>query len=241
MSSHNHWDKTIWDPVNPEHAIEDPMHGPSAVHDMLQTPPMPIGDGTYYQPGAFYTQGTSFVDSHDKPIFKIGKIGMDGLRSALELQEWVAAYDEGEEALIALEASRQQERLKETGFAHCFKLSDVCPGGKRLGDCAIGNTAYQAAQDWAVKNEAEKPGEGVVSNVLVSEGRKCESCSVACEVSVKTQDGKPTESRVTFYKPDTDVRVVPAELQSLDPTDDRISLENLGKAMEELHNYKPVA
>ena len=108
MSEHSPWDQTIWDPINPEQAIEDPMHGPSAVHDMLQTPAMPRGDGTYYQPGAYYTHGTAYVDSQDRPVFRIGSSTMAGMREGFELREWLEAHREGDEALTALEAKRQQ-------------------------------------------------------------------------------------------------------------------------------------
>jgi hypothetical protein len=198
MSEHN-----PWDPLDPEQAIEDPMHGPSAVHNMLQIPAMPLGDGTYYQPGAFYAQGTAHIDSQNRPVFRIGRTStMAGMREAFELQEWVAAHKEGGDALTQLETSRQQRRLAQTSFAHCFKPSDVCPGGKRLENCEIGNAAYHAAQKWAEKNNQEKPGEGTWSNLLAWAGGTCTECSLACEAAVKTVNGVPQESRVTFYKPE---------------------------------------
>jgi hypothetical protein len=40
-----------------------------------------------------------------------------------------------DDALTALEAQRQRERLGRTGVAHAFKPPDVCGGGKRLDEC----------------------------------------------------------------------------------------------------------
>lgn len=212
MSEHNPWDETIWDPIDPEQAIEDPMHGPSAVHNMLQTPAMPLGDGTYYQPGAFYIHGTGYVDSQDRPIFRIGGSTMAGMREAFDLQEWAEANYEGEEALTALEAKRQQKRLEKNGFAHCYKPTDVCPGGKKLEDCYMGNKAFTAAQEWAAKSDQEKPGDGTLSNILAWAGGKCVECFVSCEVSVKTLNGKPQETRVSFYKPDPNIPTIKLDL-----------------------------
>lgn len=212
MSEHNPWDETIWDPIDPEQAIEDPMHGPSAVHNMLQTPAMPLGDGTYYQPGAFYIHGTGYVDSQDRPIFRIGGSTMAGMREAFDLQEWAEANYEGEEALTALEAKRQQKRLEKNGFAHCYKPTDVCPGGKKLEDCYMGNKAFTAAQEWAAKSDQEKPGDGTLSNILAWAGGKCVECSVSCEVAVKTLNGKPQETRVSFYKPDPNIPTIKLDL-----------------------------
>jgi hypothetical protein len=212
MSEHNPWDETIWDPIDPEQAIEDPMHGPSAVHSMLQTPAMPMGDGTYYQPGAYYTHGTGYVDSLDRPVYRIGGSTMSGMREAFSLQEWIEAHHDGEEALTALEAKRQQKRLEKTGFAHCYKPTDVCPGGKKLEDCDTGNKAFTAAHEWAANNSVEEPNEGTMSNVLAWAGGKCVECSVSCEVAVKTRDGIPQETRVSFYKPDPNIPVIEIKL-----------------------------
>lgn len=218
MAEHNPLDQTIWDPLHPEQAIEDPMHGPSAVHDMLQIPAMPRGDGTYYQPGAFYTHGTAYLDSQDRPVFRIGGSVLTGMRVCFDLQEWVTARREGgNDALTELEASRQQARLNETGFAHCFKPSDVCPGGKQLENCDIGSAAYVAAQVWAENNNEEKPGSGTLSNLLAWAGGKCAGCSVSCEVAVKTVDGKAKETRVSFYKPNPNIPVIELNLRATMP------------------------
>lgn len=237
MSEHNPWDETIWDPFNPEQAIEDPMHGPSAIHDMLQTPAMPRGDGTYYQPGAFYTHGTAYLDSKDRPVFRIGGTSMAGMREGFDLQEWITASREGDDALTELEAGRQQKRLEETGFAHCFKPTDVCPGGKRLEDCDTGSAAYDAAQEWAAKNDQEKPGDGTLSNVLAWAGGKCAECSVSCEVAVKTVDGKPDETRVSFYKPDPNIPVIELDLTA---TMSPLSAADLDKIQLAREFYKGV-
>ena len=101
ISGKNPFDQTIWDPVNPEQAIEDPMHGPSAVYSMLQTPPMPRGDGTYYQPGGYYAIGTPLFDALGKPVHTIGHstTGSQTIRDVLALNEWVEASRDGEDAL----------------------------------------------------------------------------------------------------------------------------------------------
>jgi hypothetical protein len=238
MSEHNPWDQTIWDPINPEQAIEDPLHGPSAVHNMLQTPAMPRGDGTYYQPGAYYTHGTAYVDSQDRPVFRIGSSTMAGMREGFELQEWLEAHRESDEALTALEARRQQARLEETGFAHTYKPSDVCPGGKKLEDCETGNAAYQTGQEWAGKNDKEKPGDGTISNVIAWAGGKCVGCSVSCEVTVKTIDGKPQETRVSFYKPDPNIQTINLDISTLKPVTDPKALADLERILGELGKGK---
>lgn len=184
------------------------MHGPSAVHDMLQTPAMPRGDGTYYQPGAFYTHGTPYLDSLGNPIFRFGGTHGMVLKEGFDLREWLAASREGEEALVALEAARQQKRLEQNGAAHCFKPSDVCPGGKRLENCDVGSTAYGAAEDWIAENAQERPGDGAASNVLAYAGGRCAECSVSCEVAVATLDGMPQETRVSFSRPDPNIPTI---------------------------------
>jgi hypothetical protein len=238
MSEPNPWDQTIWDPIDPEQAIEDPMHGPSAVHDMLQTPAMPCGDGTYYQPGAYYTRGTAYVDSQDRPVYRIGGSTMAGMRESFELKEWLEAHREGDEALTALEAERQQARLEETGFAHTYKPFDVCPGGKRLEDCETGNTAYQAGLEWAAKKDKEESGDGTISNVIAWAGSKCVGCSVSCEVAVKTVDGKPQETRVSFYKPDPNMQTIRIDLGKLKPVVAPVTLEEIRKALGSLGEGK---
>ena len=233
-NNHNPWDQTIWDPLHPEQAIEDPFHGPSAIHGMLQTPAMPLGEGTYYQTGAYYTQGTAYVDSQDRPVFQIDSASIAGMREGVDLQEWITAYREGGDALTELEAGRQRRRLEETGFAHCFKPSDVCPGGKRLEDCETGSTAYDAAQDWATKNDQEKPDDGTLSNVLAWAGGKCAECSVSCEVAVKTINGKPQETRVSFYRPDPSIPTMRIDLNETARIENRATLEEVVKALSQL-------
>ncbi len=190
----NPFDKTIWDPINPEHAIEDPMHGPSAVGDLLQTPPMPRGDGTYYQAGGFYAFGSVNVDAKDQAIYIIG-LGRSAsaIRSeALELEEWRRASQEGKEALTALEARRQQERLAANGVAHAFKPSDVCAGRQRLEDCETASSMVEAANTYTDTMGEEGSGSGRMWHVPAWLGKTCTSCSLHCEVAIQTQDGKPT-------------------------------------------------
>jgi hypothetical protein len=235
MSEHNPWDNTIWDPIDSEQAIEDPMHGPSAIHNMLQTPPMPRGDGTYYQPGSYYMNGTAYVDSQDRPVHVTGGSTVSGRTEAIELQEWITAYHEGEDALTALEAKRQQERLGETGIACAYKLSDVCPGGERLENCETGSSAYGAAQEWATKNDTEKPGNGTAFTTLAWASGECENCALACSAAVKTVDGKADETRVSFFKPDPNVQTINlTELNTQSFVSDPVALKAFQKVFDEL-------
>lgn len=189
----NPFDKTIWDPVDPEHAIEDPMHGPSAVEGLLQTPPMPLGDGTYYQEGGFYAFGSVYVDAKDQPIYIIGLGRSTSVirREAYELEEWRQASLAGKEALTALEARRQQERLDKNGVIHAFKLSDVCAGGQRIEDCETASSMVEAANTYAETME-EGDGSGRMWHVPAWLGKTCATCSLSCEIAVQTEDGKPT-------------------------------------------------
>jgi hypothetical protein len=191
----NPFDQTIWDPVNPEHAIEDPMHGPSAVGGLLSTPPMPRGDGSYYQSGGFYAFGSVYIDARDQPIYVIGlgRTTSAIRREAYEFAEWRQASQTGEEALTALETRRQQARLDANRVAHAFKPSDVCGGGKRLENCETASTMMEAASAYADSiGEEGDGGKGRMWSTLAWLGKTCATCSLHCEVAVQTQDGKPT-------------------------------------------------
>lgn len=94
---HNPYDKTIWDPENPEHAIEDPFHGPEAVMGLLAIPPLRKADGSYYVFGASYICGTNTFDAEGKPFIEF-KAGMDSgfMRELKEHRKWVEAFHAGE-------------------------------------------------------------------------------------------------------------------------------------------------
>jgi hypothetical protein len=173
----NPFDSTIWEPGG-EHAIEDPLHGPSAVHEMLETPPMPLGDGTYYQPGASYAVGTPYFDVKGEPIYRIGVARSTSavMREALAVTEWAEAAREGEEALTALEARRQRERLEQ----------------RRLDECGTAQTMISAAQERAAIMTEQRPGEGTMWTTFARLGKACTACALQCEVAVQTQDGVPT-------------------------------------------------
>ena len=84
---------TVWDPTDPERAIEDSVHGPSAVLRRLSISAMPLGDGLYLQPGGYDAYGTSYVDSGGRPI-SIAEIGkplstIESMRQMLALLDWV--------------------------------------------------------------------------------------------------------------------------------------------------------
>lgn len=210
---HNPFDQTIWDPSG-EHAIEDPFHGPSAIHQLLNIPAMPNGNGRYHQPGSYYVNGTPYLDSEGRPVFVFGMHSISSFMSGNdELREWLDTFHQGgESALLELETKRQQERLETNGFAHCFKPTDVCPGGKQLQDCTEGNEAFEGAAQWRDKNTQEKPGEGEINSNLSWLGKKCGSCALSCEVSVKAFDGIPTETRVTYYRPNPDLQTYTIEV-----------------------------
>jgi hypothetical protein len=93
----NPFDKTVWDPVDPEQAIEDSLHGPEAIASLLAVPPYRNEDGTYYVFGASYVCGTSTFDAEGKPFIKF-KMGMDSgfMRELDEHGKWIEAYKKGE-------------------------------------------------------------------------------------------------------------------------------------------------
>lgn len=92
-----HFDLTIWDPNDPEQAIEDPIHGSEAIISLLETPPMPLPDGTYHVFGAFYVIGTNTFDAEGKPFKKIGMpgSGAETRRVALLLEQWLDQLESG--------------------------------------------------------------------------------------------------------------------------------------------------
>lgn len=189
----NPYDTTIPDPFDPERAIEDPMHGPSAVHAMLEIPEMPDGTGVYYRPGLgpfgpdhFNAQGQPLPDS-------VGSASNDlaRTREMLSWAEWTEAYHNGGEPMLTiLEGERQRARLAKTGVAHSFKPSDVCGGGKRLDECETAGTMIQAAQEYVSSAERSGvPNEGKMWNTLAWLGKSCVDCSLYCEVAYETYDG----------------------------------------------------
>ena len=96
MNEFNPFDKTIWDSVDPEQAIEDPFHGSEAVIGLLSIPPYKQPDGSYYVFGASYICGTCTFDSEGKPFVKL-KAGMDTgfMRELEEHRKWIEAYNTG--------------------------------------------------------------------------------------------------------------------------------------------------
>jgi hypothetical protein len=189
------YDNTIWDPINPEHAVEDPMHGPSAHFNLWQTPAMPYGNGIYYQPGAYYSFHSSEVDANGQSIYTVGSMAGTSqiLREAKDLADWVATYRaEGEDGLTRLEAERQRERLEKNGFVQAFKPTDVCGGGEKLDDCETAIKLRGAAQEYANTQNTERPGEGKVMSELAWLSKKCGACALDCSVAVQTNDGIPT-------------------------------------------------
>lgn len=205
MSVHeNPFDETVWDPEDPEQAIEDPFHGPSSVFGRLSIPPMPLGDGTYYQPGGFDAFGTTYIDANGQPVHKLEVLGsMTGMQETQELVEWIEAAEQGEEALIELEARRQAERLDDQGFAQAFRTSDICAGGKKVSDCETASSMFNAAREYSESHEGEDVhSEGITWSTLGWLSKRCGDCALTCEVAIKHSDGKPTEEvRFTNSRP----------------------------------------
>ena len=109
------FDNTVWDPIDHEQAIEDPLHGPSALASLAEIPPMPVGDGLSYKPGLFYETGyTAYVNEEGDPVYinEVGRSQHDIILESSLLSEWVAAYKNG--TLAELRAERQQaaERMQ---------------------------------------------------------------------------------------------------------------------------------
>ena len=95
----NPFDHTLWDPISPEHAIEDPMHGSEALMRLLDTPPMPLPDGTYHVFGGYYLIGTNTFDVEGKPFKRIsvnGSCTMEIMRDMLLMEQWHNVVDSGE-------------------------------------------------------------------------------------------------------------------------------------------------
>jgi hypothetical protein len=91
-------DLTVWNPDDPEHAIEeDPFHGPSAVLGLLAIPPMKREDGTYYVFGASYICSTNTFDGDGNPFHEIGGgMGMNVFREIEVHKKWLDAYHANE-------------------------------------------------------------------------------------------------------------------------------------------------
>ncbi len=113
----NPWDTSIPDPVDPEGPmIEDPWHGPAAVQRMLDVPPMPLGDGTYYRAGGFYTQeGSVYVDPLDRPVKFFGRVRSTSafMREVKDFEEWRLANKEGEYAATITRSPKATEAYRE--------------------------------------------------------------------------------------------------------------------------------
>ncbi len=181
------------------------MHGPSAVHSLLKIPEMPLGDGTYYQPGGFYAVGTPYFDANGQPVYRIGSARSTSalMREIRDLDEWREASQLGEKFLIALEGQRQRRRMADTGAAHAFKPSDVCGGGKRLSECETAESMIQGATEIAANtNRPSTSNEGQIWNVPQHLSRTCGSCALSCQVAYQTNDGAPTGiTRFTTARP----------------------------------------
>jgi hypothetical protein len=92
------FDKTIWDPVDPEQAIEDPFHGSEALISLLSIPPYRNEDGTFYVfGGSMLPCRTCDFDGEGRPFIEL-KAGMDPafMRQLEERRKWIKAFHSGE-------------------------------------------------------------------------------------------------------------------------------------------------
>jgi len=113
------------------------------------------------------------------------------------------------DAVTALEAERQRERLNKNQISHAFRPSDVCAGGNRLDDCETAQPMIAEAEAYATRIAAEGPGvddKGRFWNTLAWLGKTCATCELRCDVAIETRGGKPTDIiRFSNTKPLTDV------------------------------------
>lgn len=95
--SENPYDNTVWDPIDPEQAIEDPMHGSEALMGLLAIPPMRLADGTFYVFGASYICRTNTFDADGVPFirFMTSKSTMEMMREVAAHTEWIDAFQNG--------------------------------------------------------------------------------------------------------------------------------------------------
>jgi hypothetical protein len=94
----NPFDTTLWDPVDPEQAIEDPFHGPEATLRLLSTPPMPMKDGGYWVFGASSIVRTCTFDANGKPYIKFSAYSnsMEMMRFSQQITKWHEQLEAGE-------------------------------------------------------------------------------------------------------------------------------------------------
>jgi len=95
--SRNPWDETVWDPTDPEQAIEDPLHGSEAVLGLLSIPPYLNDDGTYHVFGGLYVCGTTSFDAEGRPFVRIGSGNSfhTAKQDSQKHMEWVTRWRAG--------------------------------------------------------------------------------------------------------------------------------------------------
>lgn len=93
------FDSTLWDPVHPELAIEDPFDGSEAMMRMLDTPPMPMDDGGYWVFGASSFVRTCTFDRTGKPYIK-HEIYNNPLESVILAQKMSAWFEQLETGVL---------------------------------------------------------------------------------------------------------------------------------------------
>lgn len=201
MAFETPFDSTQWSSDDPEFPDkEDPFHGPSAVFDALQIPPMPDGKGVYYQPGAYNTAFVGDFDALGRPVNTMRqrpRATMEIRRRALEVVEWTETFHkDGDAGLARLEATRQQERLERRGIVHAFKETDVCGGGKRLRDCDTAKEMITEAHTFDPSSDEAWLRQDSATNTPVGIGRTrtggaCTDCGLQCGTEVQMENGIP--------------------------------------------------
>ena len=192
------FDGTIPDPFDSQQSIEDPLHGPTARRQLKTIPPMPMGNGLYYQPGNLYELGTPYVDALNRPVTLIGsaRSSREAMRQSLELTEWVTAAGKGEEALLVLETARQRQRLTQNRVTTTYRDTDACVGGKWRRDCETSQLLVGLAFDITFNDLPEQvehhgPPATETWGVLASPAL-CSDCELVCVAAVQLRNNAPT-------------------------------------------------
>jgi hypothetical protein len=156
---------------------------------LVATPPMPLGDGTYFKEAGFYLADTNFFDSLGRPVLrqqtqKLGNV----------LMHWHNAFAfDGPAGTDRLEARRQQDRLSTQGVAYVFRLTDMCPEGVLATMCPASAASFETATQKAASDYCIGIDEPIW-NTFGYDGfsHTCEASNTLCESAIQTQKGVPT-------------------------------------------------
>lgn len=113
---HHTFDSSIPDPSNPEHMIEDPIHGESSRIMQSMITPMPTRSGLWYNFGRDSMRQSPYTDDEGNDVMLIRSgTTPDFMREVFDLQEWVTAFHEGDDMDAVGEELREKfatERAK---------------------------------------------------------------------------------------------------------------------------------